>query len=598
MCPTLIEIYLIMKYKARIAMTYNSKVGGYAVISLKKGFIESGCEVGTVDYRALMNEVPAKEFEICYRTKEGRKKLLAHAKAVAVDILSKYDCLVIPGSASMIDPSLFGAEQNLPDNQYDFSRTLAELALVHVALQKGMPIWGVCGGHQVIAVYGGGTVRGLTSSEKSHHHYINYDKIRLKAESMLKKIMQPEDPTLEISSFGAHFQAVAKLGKDSGLMEAAMDINGEVLEAAEAKHGAPLITTQFHPEIMAQGYYKPQVQVVGLDYHEIPIADPSPDNPIWIGSQKGMLWAGGNPNRCGLIKMKKDPTASAFNLIEQNFAGKDAIILFDDKLYYADLKNRKVTAIIVNAQHPEDYSKLKKLFTDNKRFKNDYSFVQDSEIQLIINTTGKTPPKREESERLRIIKMGKSLFDFFKNAATTFHNKKILINEFKLKKSPIETQLVSPNAPQLTIIIATSKYNKLPKSMLTGIIVTALLFAFLPHTSVTIASLSCLSLITATIYSFIDNKIPSPLALIINYHKNHSKKTELESTPANLLIQYPAKLWNSSYETILRMNEEEPINTPNIEQKVVRLENAVQITTTGTTLEPTISAQESPSPNS
>ena len=586
-----------MTYKARIAMTYNSNVGGYAVISLKKGFIESGCEVGTVDYRALMSEIPAKEFEICYRTKEGRKKLLAHAKAIAVDILSKYDCLVIPGSASMIDPSLFGAEQNLPDNQYDFSRTLAELALVHVALQKGMPIWGVCGGHQVIAVYGGGTVRGLTSSEKSHHHYINYDKIRLKAESMLKKIMQPEDPTLEISSFGAHFQAVAKLGKDSGLMEAAMDIDGEVLEAAEAKHGAPLISTQFHPEIMAQGYYKPQVQDIGLDNHEIPIADTSPDNPIWIGAQKGTLWAGGNPTRCGLIKMTTDPTASAFNLIEQNFAGKDAIILFDDKLYYADLKNRIVTAIIVNAKNLEDYSRLKKLFTDNKRFRNDYSFTQDSELQLIINTTGKTPPKREESERLKIIKMSKSLFDFFKNAAMTYHNKKILINEFKLKKNPIKTPLASPASPPLKIVLPSSKYNKLPKSMLTGIIVAALLFAFLPHTSLAIAAISCFSLITATIYSFIDPKIPSTLANIVNYHKKHTKKTELASTPANLLIQYPALRWNSSYETILRTNEEEPINPANIKQSVVQLENTAQITTIGTTLEPTISATRSPSPN-
>ncbi len=582
-----------MHDKARVAITYNSTVGGSAVISLKKGFIESGCEVGTVDYRNLMQEITAKEFETNYRTKEGRKKLLAHAKARAIDVLSKYDCLVIPGSVSMIDPTLFGAKQNRPDNQYDFSRTLVELAFLHVALQKGMPIWGVCGGHQVIAVYGGGTIRGLKSSEKAHHHYMTYDKIKLKAESMLKDIMQPKEknPTLEISAFGAHLQAIDQLGKDSSLMIAATGSDGALIEATESKFGSPLISTQFHPEIMAHGFYKPQPQRDDLDNHEIPIADLSLENTLWIGAQKGSLWAGGNPTRCGLIKMTTDPTACAFKVIELTFAGKDAIILFNDELYYADLKRREVSKIVLNATNKENYSKLKGLFADITRFKSDYSYVRERELQLLIDTTGKIPPKREESERLRIIKMGKSLFDFFQKAAETYHNKRILINELKLKKSPIETPLTSSIMPPLTTITPLNKYNKLPRSMLAGIIVAALLFLFSPHTSIAIAAIICFSLIIATIYSFIDNK----LSTIVSNHKKHAKKAELESNPANLLSQYPAILWgSSSYETILTTAKTDLTNT---EQPAIKIEPAEQRATIDTTLEATTSAPELPSFN-
>ncbi len=117
---------------------------------------------------------------------EGRIKVFAHAKFAAEKLLDTVDCLAISGNSAMIDPNLFNQER-IEGHNYDFSRTIAELALVHVATQRGMPILGVCGGHQVVAVYGGGTIKDLNSVELDKRKFMNYDMIKFNGDSMLRK---------------------------------------------------------------------------------------------------------------------------------------------------------------------------------------------------------------------------------------------------------------------------------------------------------------------------------------------------------------------------------------------------------------------------
>lgn len=237
----------------KIAVTYSPEVGGSSVISLKKSFSSVDCEVLDADYREMMRDIPKEEFDEAYKTPEGRNKIFAHAKFAAEKFLDDVDCLALSGNSAMIDPDLFNQER-VEGQSYDFSRTIAELALVHVATQRGMPIMGVCGGHQVVAVYGGGTIKDLNSTEIDKQRFMNYDAIKFNADSMLKQIIEPKptsDIPLEQEFFGAHNQVVDELG--NGFVKTAVGSDGRLIEAAESELGAPVITTQFHPEVTVHG---------------------------------------------------------------------------------------------------------------------------------------------------------------------------------------------------------------------------------------------------------------------------------------------------------------------------------------------------------
>lgn len=246
-----------------IAVTYSPVVGGSSVVSLKKSFKHVGSTVVDADYRQMMVEIPEKMFDELYASPEGRLQLFAHAKAKAVALLENVDCLALPGNNAMIDPDLFNKNRDATQ-VYDFSRTIAELALVHVAVGKGMPILGACGGHQVVAVYGGGEITDLNSSQLTKQSYMNYDTIRINKDTMLAQIfdlhLEDEENETEIDKskpyyerqfFGAHSQRISKLPR--GFKQSSIASDDVTIESIESEAGVPIVTTQFHPEIGAKG---------------------------------------------------------------------------------------------------------------------------------------------------------------------------------------------------------------------------------------------------------------------------------------------------------------------------------------------------------
>ena len=245
--------------KPRVAVTYSKKVGGQSVISLKKSFLDVDCDVVDADFREMLSDISDETFQEKYKTSKGRAELFSHAKAFATEFLSHCDCLALSGNSAMIDPVLFGGVRNT-ESSYDFSRTIMELALVHVATQRGMPIMGVCGGHQVLAVYGGGTVRDMTADELLQQQFMDYNTISINNQSMLHKIIGSRsslaETNLEEEFFGAHNQVVETPGS-------IMEITGKdhltnLTESMESKSGAPVIGTQFHPEVAVHGLPKAQ----------------------------------------------------------------------------------------------------------------------------------------------------------------------------------------------------------------------------------------------------------------------------------------------------------------------------------------------------
>jgi gamma-glutamyl-gamma-aminobutyrate hydrolase PuuD len=246
----------------KIAITFSPEVGGLSVESLRSSFLDVGCDVKNADFRAIMRGVSEQDFKEAYQTHEGRMKLLAHAKANAQEFFETYqiDCLALSGNNDMIDPILFGEERD-EHAEYDYGRTIAELALTHVATQRGIPIIGLCGGHQVLAVYGGGKLRAMTIEEIQQQKLMTYDTVWVKEDSLLGNMIQPVSGTkktkdatvfLKREYFGSHNQVVSKLGKDCVETAHSSDKNS-LNEAVEKQHGAPVLTTQFHPEIGFKG---------------------------------------------------------------------------------------------------------------------------------------------------------------------------------------------------------------------------------------------------------------------------------------------------------------------------------------------------------
>lgn len=227
--------------KPKVAVIYNQIKGGTTVKYLTTCLEKVGCEVVYVDYEAMTEAMSENKFNQLYSSAKGRDIIFAHAKTKANEILDNVDCLALPGNSLMIDPILFGNKRT--GHEYSTRRTMAELALIHVAMQRGMPIYGACGGHQVIAVYGGGHLRDLTIDEKRHHNVGRYDDIFIKEKSILSTFMSSKNNRV----YGAHRQVVSKVGPN--LKVVANGSDGVVIEACESVEGSPILTTQFHPEV-------------------------------------------------------------------------------------------------------------------------------------------------------------------------------------------------------------------------------------------------------------------------------------------------------------------------------------------------------------
>ena len=83
---------------------------------------------------------------------------LPHEPGLADDWLDRIAGLVVTGGAFDVDPALYGAADRHATVSLKGARTRAELALVQGALARGLPVLGICGGQQLLAVVLGGTL--------------------------------------------------------------------------------------------------------------------------------------------------------------------------------------------------------------------------------------------------------------------------------------------------------------------------------------------------------------------------------------------------------------------------------------------------------
>lgn len=148
---------------------------------------------------------------------------------------------------------IFGAEPHPKLNPMDPIRWEADLMLMPAALERGLPILGICAGHQLLAIqHGGKLIQHLP--EVDTHTGENYHPATIQGGRWLSRIFS--DIHLIVNS--NHHQAVDPAFPGNGLVVVALTPDG-VIEALEAETPQMVLGLQWHPERIADPAHRRKV---------------------------------------------------------------------------------------------------------------------------------------------------------------------------------------------------------------------------------------------------------------------------------------------------------------------------------------------------
>lgn len=178
----------------------------------------------------------------------GLPVALPHEPALAAAYLDRIDALVVTGGAFDVDPTLYGDGERHPTVTLKEARTATELALTSGAIARGMPVLGICGGEQLLAVALGGTlvqhipdsVKDALEHEQSNPRHQPGHAVAVLPGTVLRQIV--DTPEMQVNS--AHHQAVRSAGR--GVINA-LAPDG-VIEGIEDSNQRFCIGVQWHPE--------------------------------------------------------------------------------------------------------------------------------------------------------------------------------------------------------------------------------------------------------------------------------------------------------------------------------------------------------------
>jgi putative glutamine amidotransferase len=174
---------------------------------------------------------------------------LPHEPDLAATYLDTIDALVITGGAFDVDPSLFGDATRHETVITKDRRTSFEIAVTRGAIDRDMPVLGICGGQQLLNVVLGGTLiqhipdeieQALAHEQPNPRDEPGHD-VTVTPGTLLHRITGTE--TMSVNS--AHHQAVRTIGK--GIVTDAVASDG-VIEGIELPGKRFCLGVQWHPE--------------------------------------------------------------------------------------------------------------------------------------------------------------------------------------------------------------------------------------------------------------------------------------------------------------------------------------------------------------
>ena len=179
----------------------------------------------------------------------GLPVAVPHDAELAADYLDQIDGLLVTGGAFDVDPSLYGDDARHATVTLKENRTRAELALATGALGRDMPVLGICGGQQLLAVALGGTliqhipdtIPGALRHEQPNPRHEPGHLVSVLPGTLLHRIVGAAE--MHVNS--AHHQAVRDVGKFAIVNAVAADT---VIEGVEDVRYRFCLGVQWHPE--------------------------------------------------------------------------------------------------------------------------------------------------------------------------------------------------------------------------------------------------------------------------------------------------------------------------------------------------------------
>ena len=164
-----------------------------------------------------------------------------------VDVVARLDGLLLTGGTDVM-PQLYGSAPTESLWAVEPDRDDFELAVLSAAIDRGIPVLGICRGIQVINVHFGGTLHAHHAPDEGEGHssmayprHIGRHEVTFEAGSTLTDLY---GPTAMVNSF--HHQSVDAVGE--GLQVTARTGDGVVEAVEHAEH--KITGVQWHPEMM------------------------------------------------------------------------------------------------------------------------------------------------------------------------------------------------------------------------------------------------------------------------------------------------------------------------------------------------------------
>lgn len=168
-------------------------------------------------------------------------------------LLDAVDGVLLTGGHFDIHPSHYGAEVTDRLDRTEEARTEAELELALACLDRDIPVLGVCGGMQAMAVAAGGTlIQDLPKPDATHPDRIDHEQPHDPARPA--HVIRVDDPAAQwlgrsVAANSTHHQAVAEPG--AGLVACGWSPDG-VIEVIAAPSLRFALGVQWHPELLGQ----------------------------------------------------------------------------------------------------------------------------------------------------------------------------------------------------------------------------------------------------------------------------------------------------------------------------------------------------------
>ncbi len=168
--------------------------------------------------------------------------------ALAATAVGPLDGLILPGGGD-VDPGCYDERPAPETNTVDPSRDAWEMACLHAALERRLPVLAICRGVQLLNVaLGGSLVQDVPSATGEPHGWAaRFDEhvhpVRLDPASRLAAALGTD----EVGTNSLHHQAVDRLG--DGVRAVGWAPDGTV-EAIEVDGHPEVVAVQWHPELL------------------------------------------------------------------------------------------------------------------------------------------------------------------------------------------------------------------------------------------------------------------------------------------------------------------------------------------------------------